>query len=183
MLKNPDVSRKIASKSYRLIKPGDIEEVNLQHELRPGLVDIQPLMASVCHADDRYFAGKRRPEALAKKLPMALLHEGIGTIKESMSDKFKVGQRVVIVPNVPGYMLRGEKKTDTVPDNYSTDSVFLSSGYDGIAQSDLVQPDRAVVALPENIPDEIAILTEVSTVGYHASSHVGKTRLPCCIVR
>lgn len=172
MLKNPDVSWKIASKSYRLIKPGDIEEVNLQHELRPGLVDIQPLMASVCHADDRYFAGKRRPEALAKKLPMALLHEGIGTIKESMSDKFKVGQRVVIVPNVPGYMLRGEKKTDTVPDNYSTDSVFLSSGYDGIAQSDLVQPDRAVVALPENIPDEIAILTEVSTVGYHASSHV-----------
>ncbi|MDE3283894.1 zinc-binding dehydrogenase [Lacticaseibacillus parahuelsenbergensis] len=172
MLNNAVRSKEITSKSYRLLNPGDIEEVMLKHELKPGFVNIQPLMASVCHADDRYFAGKRRPEALAKKLPMALLHEGIGTIKETMSDKFQKGQRVVIVPNVPGYMLRGEKKKDTIPDNYSVDSVFLSSGYDGIAQSDLVQPDRAVVPLPDNIPDEIAILTEVSTVGYHATSHV-----------
>ena len=174
MLKSPEVSKEIASKSFRLLKPGDIEEVILTHKLKKGFVDIQPLMASVCHADDRCFAGERRPEALAKKLPMALLHEGIGTVKESASNHFEVGQRVVIVPNVPGYMLRGEEKTDSVPDNYSKDSVFLSSGYDGIAQSNLVQPEGAVVPLPDNIPDEIAILTEVSTVGYHASSHVAK---------
>ncbi len=164
--------KQIMSKTYRLVKPGDIEEQEISRTLKKGWVDVQPLMASVCHADDRYFAGQRRPEALAKKLPMALLHEGIGTVKESMSDEFKVGQRVVVAPNVPGYVLRGEKKTDTVPDNYSKDAAFISSGHDGIAQSDLVHPESCLVPIPENIPDEIAILAEVSTVGYHASSHV-----------
>lgn len=47
MLKSPEVSKEIASKSFRLLKPGDIEEVILTHKLKKGFVDIQPLMASV----------------------------------------------------------------------------------------------------------------------------------------
>jgi hypothetical protein len=31
----------------------------------------------------RYYTGNRRPEALAKKLPMALFHEGIGIVEDS----------------------------------------------------------------------------------------------------
>jgi hypothetical protein len=31
---------------------------------------VKPTKASVCHADLRYYTGNRRPEALAKKLPM-----------------------------------------------------------------------------------------------------------------
>lgn len=164
--------KKITSKTYRLVAPGEIKEENIERDLKDGWVDVQPVMASVCHADDRYFAGQRRPEALKKKLPMALLHEGIGTVKESMSDQFKEGQRVVIAPNVPGYIIRGTEKTDDVPDNYSKDAAFISSGHDGIAQSDLVHPESCLVPIPDNIPDEIAVLTEVSTIGYHASSHV-----------
>lgn len=165
----------VISNTYRLIKPGVFEAQALKRTLKPGWVDVQPQMASVCHADDRYFAGERRPEALAKKLPMALLHEGLGVVKQSMSTAFQVGQRVVIAPNIPGYVLRGEAKTDPVPDNYSTDAVFMSSGYDGIAQSDVVQPESGVIPIPDNVPDEIAVLTEVSTIGYHASSHVAAT--------
>lgn len=164
--------KQITSKTYRLVAPGEIKEEYLEHELKPNWVDVQPVMASVCHADDRYFAGQRRPEALKKKLPMALLHEGIGTVKESESDQFKPGERVVIAPNIPGYVLRNTKKVDAVPDNYSKDAVFLSSGYDGIAQSDLVHPASGLIPIPDNVPDEIAVLAEVSTVGYHASSHV-----------
>lgn len=164
--------KKIMSKTYRLVAPGDIKEEHIERDLKDGWVDVQPVMASVCHADDRYFGGQRRPEALKKKLPMALLHEGIGTVKESMSDDFQVGQRVVIAPNVPGYILRGTKKTETIPDNYSKDAAFISSGHDGIAQSDLVHPESCLIPIPDNVPDEIAVLAEVSTVGYHASSHV-----------
>lgn len=164
--------KKVVSKTYRLVKPGDFEEQNIERTLKKGWVDVQPSMASVCHADDRYFAGQRRPEALAKKLPMALLHEGIGVVKESMSDQFKAGQKVVIAPNIPGYVLRGEAKKETIPANYSKDAVFMGSGYDGIGQSDLVQPESGLIPIPENIPDNIAVFAEVSTIGYHASSHV-----------
>jgi ribitol-5-phosphate 2-dehydrogenase len=168
-------TKQIASKTYRLVKPGDFEAQQITRTLKPGWVDVQPQMASVCHADDRYFAGERRPEALAKKLPMALLHEGLGVVKESMSTAFQAGQRVVIAPNIPGYVLRGEAKTDPVPDNYSTDAVFMSSGYDGIAQSDVVQPESGLIPIPDNVPNDIAVFAEVSTIGYHASSHVADT--------
>nr|WP_137628944.1 alcohol dehydrogenase catalytic domain-containing protein [Lactiplantibacillus daowaiensis] len=167
-----DAMKKVTSKTYRLVAPGTMEVQNIEHDLKPGWVDIEPVMASVCHADDRYFAGQRRPEALKKKLPMALLHEGIGVVKESKSAAFKVGQRVVIAPNIPGYVLRGETRKSQIPANYSQDAVFLSSGYDGIAQSDLVHPESGVIPIPDNVPDEIAVLTEVSTIGYHAASHV-----------
>jgi len=40
-------------------------------------VVVTPEITSICHVDLRYFTGNRRPEVLAKKLPMALLHEGI----------------------------------------------------------------------------------------------------------
>lgn len=163
---------KINSKTYRLVRPEDIEEVNVERDLKESWVDVQPLKASVCHADTRYFSGQRRKEALTKKLPMALLHEGIGIVKKSKSTEFKEGDRVAIVPNIPSYVLHGVKKTSSLPDNYDENGVFLSSGYDGIAQSDLVHPEQCLAHIPDSIPDEIAVMTEVSSVGYHAASHV-----------
>ncbi|MGZ7862291.1 dehydrogenase [Ligilactobacillus salivarius] len=166
------MEEKIISHVYRLTEPHKIEEQDIERNLREGWVDVEPTMASVCHADTRYFAGNRRPEALKKKLPMALLHEGIGVVKKSNSKKFKEGDRVVVAPNVPGYIYEGKEKNSCIPDNYNPDSHFLSSGYDGLAQSDIVHPDSCLVKIPDNVPDEIAIFSEVSTVGYHASSHV-----------
>ncbi|WP_332237376.1 alcohol dehydrogenase catalytic domain-containing protein [Sporolactobacillus sp. KGMB 08714] len=170
-----EIATKVNSRTFQLVQPLDIEEVNVERNLKEGWVVVQPVMASVCHADTRYFSGQRRKEALAKKLPMALLHEGIGIVKKSLSNKFKVGERVAVVPNIPGYVLNGTKKTSNLPDNYDKNGVFLSSGYDGIAQSDLVQPEQCLVRIPEAVPDEIAVMTEVSTVGYHAASHVQGT--------
>lgn len=167
------MTNSVESRIFSLVKPGVIEEVEKKRELPKGWVAIEPTYASICHADLRYFAGLRRPEALAKKLPMALLHEGIGVVKKSCSEKFSVGDRVVVVPNIPGQILHPEidQKPD-VPVNYSKGNAFLGSGYDGMAQSRLVHPEECLVLIPAEIPDEIAVLAELSSVSHHAISHV-----------
>ncbi|EQB38920.1 hypothetical protein M948_00825 [Virgibacillus sp. CM-4] len=165
----------ISSKTYQLLQPGKIQENVQKKDIKAGYVVIEPTLASICHADIRYYAGLRKPEALAKKLPMALLHEGIGTIVESNDSEFQFGQRVVIVPNLPNYLLKGNEKEACCnscrkgnPDNYCEKSSFMGSGYDGIAQHRVVVPSSCAIPIPEHIPDEIAVLSELCTVSYHA---------------
>src|SRR5699024_9890560 len=59
-----------------------------------------------------------------------------------------------------------------VLDNYLPESVFLGSGYDGIAQQYLVLPPENVVSIPDNVPDEIAVLAELTSVSLHAIRNV-----------
>lgn len=167
------MNNSVESRVFSLVKPGVIEEGHKTRTFPDRWVAVESTYASICHADLRYFAGLRRPEALAKKLPMALLHEGIGIVKETRSEKFSVGDRVVVVPNIPGQILHPEidQKPD-VPVNYSKGNAFLGSGYDGLAQSRLVHPEECLVKIPDEIPNEIAVLAELSSVSHHALSHV-----------
>ncbi|MEI3613466.1 alcohol dehydrogenase catalytic domain-containing protein [Pseudogracilibacillus sp. SO30301A] len=169
----------VYSKAYRLIKPEKFEEVILEHTINHNQVVVQPILASICHADIRYYTGQRRKEALQKKLPMALFHEGIGRVVKSKDESFFKGQRVVIVPNIPARRLKAplinEKSSSyrrIVKDNYLPDSFFLGSGYDGIGQQHLVLPTENVIPVPENIPDEIAVLAELTSVSLQAANYV-----------
>ncbi|MDN4074358.1 zinc-binding dehydrogenase [Fictibacillus terranigra] len=176
----------LQSRAYRLISPFQLQEVMVEQTLKEGQVVVEPIIASICHADLRYYIGQRRPEALSKKLPMALLHEGIGKVVESTSNDIKVNQKVVIVPNIPGHLLQNgfSKECSSLCDqefidNYSEKNIFLGSGYDGIAQNRLILPAECAIPIPENIPDEIALLSELCTVSYHALSRVkNKLTLP-----
>ncbi|MEN1967881.1 alcohol dehydrogenase catalytic domain-containing protein [Lentibacillus sp. N15] len=169
----------IDSRAFQLVAPGEFEEITLQHTVKDNEVVVQPIMASICHADLRYYTGQRRKEALERKLPMALLHEGIGLVIESEDKSFEEGQRVVIIPNIPERRLKDriEVANDSfnkrnVADNYSQGSVFLGSGYDGIGQEHLVLPVENVIPIPDDVPNEIAVLTELTSVSLHAISHV-----------
>ncbi|SFL99890.1 ribitol-5-phosphate 2-dehydrogenase [Paenibacillus sp. 1_12] len=176
----PNVNHtRIQSQAYRLIKPREVVEAAIVHEVHDYEVVVEPSIASICHADLRYFTGQRRPEALARKLPMALIHEGIGTIMQSATAELKPGQRVVIVPNIPGYLLKGIVPEECCPacksgngDNYCHCGKFLGSGMDGIAQNRLVIPASCAIPVPDEIPDEIAVLAELCTVSYQALHHV-----------
>lgn len=165
----------VQSRTLRLIRPRVIEELLVEREVRAGFVAVEPTLASICHADLRYYGGNRRPEVLARKLPMALLHEGIGTVVESGSTRLKKGQRVIIVPYLPGHLLQGIEPEQCCPacrgeiaDNYCHHSAFLGSGTDGIAQSRLVLPERCAIPIPDSIPDGIAVLAELCSVSYRA---------------
>jgi len=168
-------SIRVQSRAYRLVKPHLVVDTVVEHEVRPWEVVVEPALGSICHADIRYFTGQRRPEALERKLPMALIHEGLGTVIRSESPEVKVGSRVVIVPNIPGSLYRNVDPQDCCPacrsgkgDNYCHYGRFLGSGVDGIAQERVVVPAACAVPIPGEVPDDVAVLTELCTVSYQA---------------
>lgn len=176
------LGKELYSTAYRLTSPGHFEKQRLKNELKLGYVVVEPNLASVCHADLRYYTGNRRKEALKAKLPMALFHEGIGTIIDSNAPGIKQGERVVIIPNIPRYVLEQKPKSECCSscasggaDNYCEEGVFLGSGYDGIGQSRLVLPYDNVCVIPEEIPDKIAVLTELCSISLHAIKQLGDT--------
>lgn len=142
---------------YRLKSPKFFEESIDEIEL-DGVV-VRPTFLSICQADQRYYQGSRPAEILDKKLPMALIHEGIGEVVFDSKGNFKSGDKVVMIPNTPS----GE---DVCRANYSYGSKFRGSGFDGFT-SDLIklEEDR-VVKIPDDFNDYVSAFIELITVAY-----------------
>lgn len=146
---------------YQLITPKTIsvkyENVEVENQ-----VIVKPEYLAVCHADQRYYQGKRDAKVLRKKLPMALLHEGWGRVLYDDTGTFSIGDKVVMIPNVPGEIKNGD-----IYENYAKGSSFLSSGKDGFMRETVnLNPDRIVRF--EGIDERIAAITEFVSVGIHA---------------
>ena len=97
------------------------------------------------------------------------------------------GTRVVIVPNL-------RRCTDPactactnprIGENYCPHNAFLSSGEDGLMQS-LVELDAGnVVAVPEDVPSEVAVMTELLSIATGAIRRLdapGPTSGEICVV-
>lgn len=147
---------------YRLVAPRTFEPVQIEVPERGLEVVVRPTHLSVCNADMRYYLGTRGAEALAKKLPMALIHEGIGRVVLDSTDMLEPGQRVVMLPNNP-------HETDPIiAENYLRSSEFCGSGFDGFMQECVYLPASRVLALQDGVNDEVAAFTEIVSVGMHA---------------
>ena len=142
---------------YRLKSPKFFEESIDEIEL-DGVV-VRPTYLSICQADQRYYQGSRPAEILDKKLPMALIHEGIGEVVFDSNGNFKSGDKVVMIPNTP-------TDDDVCRLNYSYKSKFRGSGFDGFT-SDLIklEPDR-VVKIPVNFNPYVSAFIELISVAY-----------------
>lgn len=152
---------------YQLISPKTIsikyQDIDVENQ-----VIVQPEYLAVCHADQRYYQGKRDAKVLRKKLPMALIHEGCGTVLYDPTHTFKVGEKVVMIPNV-----LSNDRAPEVYENYRTGGGFLSSGRDGFMREFVnLTPDRLVKY--ENIDGRIAAITEFVSVGMHGVERFAK---------
>lgn len=161
----------------QLIKPKTFE-VTLKHvELLEDHVIVRPTYLSICHADQRYYKGLRAEEVLKKKLPMALIHEAIGTVLHDPTGKFSYGERVVLVPNFSGkYFGLGpslSELNEKIGENYCPNGKFRSSGYDGFMQEVVSQPAALVMKAPANIPSDLLAITELVSVCAHAVKRFG----------
>ena len=142
---------------YRLKSPNffeeDIDEIDLE-----GVI-VRPTYLSICQADQRYYQGSRPSKVLEEKLPMALIHEAIGEVVFDSDDNFKQGDCVVMIPNTP----QGE---DVCKPNYSYNSRFRGSGFDGFT-SDLIKltSDR-LVKLPDGFNPHVSAFIELISVAY-----------------
>ena len=86
---------------YQLKRPRQFELVYKDITFDKEHAIVRPTHLSICNADQRYYQGTRPEEVLKKKLPMALIHEGIGQVIYDPSGEFQVGDQVVMIPNLP----------------------------------------------------------------------------------
>ena len=149
---------------YRLVAPHTVEPVETSVDVGADAVVVRPTHLSICNADQRYYQGKRSARVMAKKLPMALIHEGIGQVAFDPQGEFASGTRVVMLPNDPF------EQDDYIAENYLRTSRFCGSGFDGFMQELCVLPRRRVLALPEGIDLNVAAFTELVSVAVHAVS-------------
>ncbi|MEG0664070.1 MAG: alcohol dehydrogenase catalytic domain-containing protein, partial [Clostridia bacterium] len=147
---------------YQLVSPKVFSEVYVDISINSKVI-IRPEYLAVCHADQRYYLGQRDSKTLKMKLPMALIHECCGIVVSDSTKTYKVGQRVVLIPNTP------TEKDGIIYENYAKSSYFLSSGYDGFMREFVdMNPDRVVAY--DNIKPQVAAITEFVSVGVHSSS-------------
>lgn len=149
---------------YQLKAPRQFETVFVDMELDDTHLIVRPTYLSICHADQRYYQGTRPEEVMRAKLPMALIHEGIGRVVYDPTGTYEVGTEVVMIPNHPC------EEDPYIGENYLRSTKFCGSSKDGFMQ-EYVQllPDR-VVRLPEGIDKITAAFTEIVSVSYHAVS-------------
>ena len=146
---------------YRLKSPKFFEESIDEIDLN-GVI-VRPTYLSICQADQRYYQGSRPAEVLESKLPMALIHEGIGEVVHDSTGNFNPSDKVVMIPNTPS----GE---DVCRLNYSYKSKFRGSGFDGFT-SDLInfRHDR-LVKIPDDFNPIVSAFIELISVAYQGIS-------------
>ncbi|WP_337018834.1 ribitol-5-phosphate dehydrogenase [Oceanobacillus massiliensis] len=149
---------------YRLVSPRQFEVTYKDKSINSGKAVIRPTHLSICAADQRYYTGTRGEEAMKKKLPMALIHEGVGEVVFDPAGKLESGTRVVMVPNIP------LEDDPLIGENYLRTSRFRSSGYDGFMQDYIFLNHDRLVELPNNLNMEVAAFTELVSIAVHAIS-------------
>ena len=147
---------------YRLVAPRRFEVAFNDIDLNGEQVIVRPTHLSICHADQRYYQGSRPAEVLAKKLPMALIHEGIGDVVYDPLGEFKPGELVVMIPNTP------VEHDEIISENYLRSSKFRASGFDGFMQDNVALDRDRVLRLPQDIDRSVAAFTEIVTISVQA---------------
>ena len=147
---------------YRLVAPRRFEVAFNDIDLNGEQIVVRPTHLSICHADQRYYQGSRPVEVLAKKLPMALIHEGIGDVVYDPLGEFKPGELVVMIPNTP------VEKDEIIGENYLRSSKFRASGFDGFMQDNVALDRDRVLRLPQDIDRSVAAFTEIVTISVQA---------------
>ncbi|MFB9861029.1 zinc-binding dehydrogenase [Salinicoccus siamensis] len=148
---------------YQLVSPRQFEVTYNNEDVKGDKVVVRPLYLSICAADQRYYTGTRDKKVLKKKLPMSLIHEGVGEIVYDNKGKYEVGTKVIMVPNTP------IENDPVIAENYLPSSKFRSSGFDGFMQDYVFMEHDRVVRLDESIKDLSTVAySELVSVSWHA---------------
>lgn len=147
---------------YQLIAPKKIIAY-------PSTVDnskclVKPKYLSICAADQRYFFGLRDPKILALKLPLCLIHEGLGIVAQD-NKEFKKNDVVVMYPNC------SYNNNHFANENYDLKSKFMSSSTDGFLQEFVSISSNNLIKITDD--DYLPyVLTEINSIAVHAIDSV-----------
>lgn len=152
---------------YRLISPKLFEEAYDEIDVNKDVV-VRPTFLSICKADQRYYQGERSSDVLDEKLPMALIHEGIGEVVYDNNGEFDVGDNVVMIPNTP------VESDEYISENYLESSKFRASGYDGFTADLINIKNDRLVKLPDDFDFEVSSFIELISVAFHGINRFEK---------
>ncbi len=145
----------------KLVTPKNLEIFFQDEQYNEDLVIVRPTYLSICAADQRYYQGRRKKEILDKKLPLALIHEGVGEVIYDVKHEYKVGEKVVMIPNTP------TEEDEIIKENYLRSSKFRSSSADGFMQSAVyIRRDRIIPI--KSIRENVGSLLELCSVSINA---------------
>ena len=147
---------------YQLVAPRQIEVTYKHENIKSNKVIVRPLYLSICAADQRYYTGSRDEHVLENKLPMSLIHEGVGEVVYDSKGIYEIGTKVIMVPNTP-------VETDNViSENYLPSSKFRSSGFDGFMQDYVFMDHDRIVKVPNTLDLSVLSFSELVSVSWHA---------------
>lgn len=145
----------------KLVTPKNIEISFQEENYNKNKVVVRPTYLSICAADQRYYQGKRKKEVLDKKLPLTLIHEGVGRVIYDEKGEFKKGEKVVMIPNTP------VERDEVIKENYLRSSKFRSSSADGFMQSAVYMNRDRIIPI-QDIDEEVGAFIELSSVAVNA---------------
>lgn len=145
---------------YRLIGTKQIRADFVDLNLDAESILVRPTYLSICAADQRYYTGSRGRVVMKEKLPMALIHEGVGEVVYDPKNEYQAGTNVVMIPNTP------METNDIIKDNYLRSSKFRASGFDGFMQN--VVKMRRDLVIPFQSNPKTAVLLELMSVTVNA---------------
>ena len=155
---------------YQLVRPRQFEVTFKDLDIDREHILVRPTHLSICNADQRYYQGKRSEDILRQKLPMALIHEGIGRVVYDPTGAFETGEQVVMIPNIP------VEESPVIAENYLRSSKFRGSSVDGFMQEYIQTDASRLVRVPATIDnDYVAAFTEMTSVCYGAISRFDRT--------
>ena len=153
----------LINRIYQLTSPRNINVKYEDVHQNDGLI-VRPKYISICHADRRYYWGRRPHEILMKKLPMSLIHECCGEVLKDYKSIYEPGTKVVLIPNIPPKNLKSD-----IFENYQKGAKFRSSGVDGFMQELVpIEHDRVVPFLFDEKYEYVFSITELLSVCVHA---------------
>lgn len=153
-------------KVAKLAAPGKME---LFEEPRPelrnvGEILIQPRFMGICGTDLHYF----RHGGLGThmhELPMSIGHEVSGTVMGSLSEDFKIGDKLAIEP---GLHCGNCKYCESGMQNLCESSRFIGSNVEGAFREWMVVDEKQVLGIPEPMNLSDAVMIEPLSVAIHA---------------
>ncbi|KAI5270166.1 GroES-like protein [Aureobasidium subglaciale] len=136
---------------------------------------IKPAWCGICGTDLHEYMGgpslcPTTPHPITNEtVPLTIGHEFSGIIEElgkGVSDKYTVGQRVVVQPII--YCGECGSCKDGIPNCCDKNGFVGLSGWGGGLAEHIVVPEYCVVPVPDNVSLEIAALVEPLAVAWHA---------------
>ncbi|PPJ54152.1 hypothetical protein CBER1_01043 [Cercospora berteroae] len=156
----------------------------------PGQVKVKPAWCGICGSDLHEYLGgpnlcpEDKPHPITgETVPLTFGHEFAGVIEEvgeGVSDRFKVGSRVVVAPIIfdgdCGACAEGLV-------NCCWKNGFIGlSGWGGGLSEHIVVPEYTLYNCPDNVGLDVAALVEPLAVGWHAVESSPFKRTDSCLI-